>query len=228
MKIAKFAAVIAVFVMPVGAIAQEAARQIAVSGEGVVAAAPDMAVISLGVAKEARMAKDAMADANREVSTILQTLRDEGVDERDVQTSSVSLSPRWDHSGQNRQPRVVGYVASNTLSVRVRDLSELGGLLDKVLASGANQMNGLSFSVADPGPLQSEARTLAVKNAMSKAKTLAEAAGLALGPVQIISEGGGGIPQPMMRAESFAADMPIASGEVDVRVTVNMVFAIAD
>lgn len=212
--------------MPV--LAQEP-RTITVTGEGRVSVAPDMAILRLGVAREARKASDAMRAASEAAAAVLARVEQAGIAPRDVQTANVSLSPRWDHS-KNNAPRVVGYVASNDLTVRVRDLESLGGLMDAVVSDGANQMNGLSFSIAEPRPLQDQARQDAVKDARSKAELLADAAGVVLGPVMTISEGGG-MRQPIAMARGAmmeSAAVPIAAGELDVSINVTVIFSIAE
>ena len=217
------------FCVPLALWAEDSLREIVVTGEGRVSVQPDLAVLTLGVTREARLAKDALDDTSREVSTVLDTLKRAGVAPRDIQTSSISLSPRWDRPKNNTLPRVVGYVASNTLSVKVRDLADLGGLMDQVVGSGANQMNGLSFTLADRRPVEDEAREKAVKNAFAKARLLAQAAEVTLGPVRRITEGGGqSSAVGAFRSEAFAADVPVAAGEIDVRVTVMVTFDIAD
>lgn len=207
--------------------AQEA-RTITVTGEGRVSAAPDMAILRLGVSREARKASDAMRAASEAAAAVLAQIKISGIAPRDVQTANVSLSPRWDHS-KNNAPRVVGYVASNDLTVRVRDLSSLGGLMDGVVSDGANQMNGLSFAIAEPRPLQDQARQEAVADARAKAELLAEAAGVVLGPVMTISEGGGARPPiAMARGAMMESAVPIAAGELDVRINVSVIFSIAE
>ena len=203
-------------------------RQIVVQGQGVVQAAPDMAIVQVGVVQEARTAGEAMDQASRAAAGVLERIAATGIEDRDVQTANISLHPRMQHNSGNA-PRVVGYVSSNNLSVRVRDLAVLGGLLDAVVGDGANSMNGLSFTIDERGPLESEARALAVADARAKAEILAEAAGVELGPVQSISEQGVGFqPQMLSRGavamEAMAA--PVAAGELDIRVSVTMVFAI--
>lgn len=216
--------------VPVNAHAEDVRREIIVTGEGRVSVEPDMAVLTLGVMREARTAKEAMDQTSAAVSEVLKTLVDAGIEARDMQTSAVSLAPRWDHSDRDKPPSVVGYVASNTLSIRVRDLDRLGGVLDRVIGSGANQMNGLSFTLSEPRPIEDEARVKAVQDAKAKASLLAEAAGVTLGPVQTISEGSAGGPAPiqMRREAMMASDVPIAAGEVDVRISVTLIFAIGD
>ncbi len=216
--------------VPAVTLAENANREIIVSGEGRVSAEPDMAVLTLGVTREAQSAKEAMDQTSAAVSDVLKTLADAGIEGRDMQTASLSLSPRWDHSDREKPPSVVGYVASNTLSIRVRDLDGLGAVLDDVIGSGANQMNGLSFTMSNPRPIEDEARVKAVQDAKAKALLLAEAAGVTLGPVLTLSEGSSGGPAPiqMRREAMMASDVPIAAGEVDIRINVTLVFAIEE
>lgn len=219
---------ILILIWPLAGLSEEADRQIIVSATGLVSATPDMAQLHLGVTREARAASDAMAQVNKAAAQVLANIAKAGIEPGDVQTSAVNLSPVWDRAN-NARPHVRGYMASNELTVRVRDIDALGGLLDQLVADGANTLNGLSFSVAEPGELETAARADAVGKARAKAETLAEAAGVALGPVQSISEGGGATaPGPMVRGAVMEAAVPIAAGEVDIRVTVTMVFAIGE
>jgi uncharacterized protein YggE len=216
--------ILCLFALPLSA---EEARTITVTGEGRVSAAPDMAILRLGVSREARKASDAMRAASEAAAAVLAQVEQAGIAPRDVQTANVSLSPRWQHT-QNTAPRVIGYVASNDLTVRVRDLSSLGDLMDAVVSDGANQMNGLSFSIAEPRPMEDQARQAAVSDARAKAELLAEAAGVALGEVMTISENGGTAP-PLAMARSAmmeASAVPIAEGELDVFITVTVIFGI--
>jgi len=217
-----------VFVLSAPALAQDVARTISVNGVGVVQAEPDMAVINLGVTRNARTAAAAMDATSLATSKVLDAITDAGVAPIDVQTSSVNLSPRWDHT-KNGPPVLAGYIASNTLTLRVRDLTNLPQVLDAVVGTGANSMNGLTLTVAEPRPLEDEARQLAVRDARAKAELLAETAGVALGGVVSIAEGGGATPPaPMMRAAVMeqATAVPIASGQVEYRISVGVVFDI--
>lgn len=205
--------------------AQDQLRQIVVSATGSVAAVPDMATVSFGVYREANTAAVAMATAGEATQDVLSALAAAGVDERDIATRSISLNPVWDQPGA-RPREARGYAASNSLEVRARDLGELGALIDTVLDAGANQMNGLRFGVSDADVLEQAARADAVRRAKQRAETLAEAAGITLGQVQTISEGAVG-PAPMMRGAMMESSaVPIAAGEMDIQVTVSIVFSI--
>ncbi len=216
--------------MPVSGVAAEAIRQILVDGEGQVSAVPDMAVVHFGVSREAPEAAAAMRLASEAMTAVLASISEAGIAAEDVQTTRVGLDPQWSYSQDGTPPRLTGYVASNDLSVAVRDLGGLGELLDTVVAEGANTMNGLAFSVADPSDLEDAARSAAVKDATRKAGTLAGAAGVTLGNILSISETVGGA-VPMPRFEAAMADraaVPVAAGQVEITVTVTAIFAIAD
>ena len=207
-------------------------RRITVAGEGRIEAAPDMATITLGVTHEAKEARDAMQATSQAVAKVLERLSAMGIAPRDLQTRQLSLNPLWsDSSASGRdQRRISGFVASNTVMVRVRDLAALGGILDAVIEDGANDFNGLRFGVQDPAPLLDEARQRAVGDAMDRAKLLAGAAGVTLGPVLSIDEHGGGSVAPMaeMAMRMSAAGAPVAAGELTITANVAMVFAIAE
>lgn len=212
--------------------AEQAPRQISVTGEGVVEAAPDMATITLGVTQEATEAKAAMDATSAAVAKVLARLEAAGIAARDLQTRQLSLNPVWSEvrGGTEGRRAITGFVASNTVLVRVRDLTALGPILDAVIADGANDFSGLQFGVQEVAPLRDEARKRAVADAMARAKLLAEAAGVALGPVLTIQDHGGGMPMPMaeMSMRASAAKMPVAAGEVSVEANVSMVFSIAE
>lgn len=214
---------------PVAGWADDPARQIVVSATGAAEATPDMATVSVGVSREAGTAAEAMQAMASAAEAVLEEVTAAGIDARDVQTTSVNLNPVWE-AGNTRPPQIRGYSASTTVAIRVRDLDRLGALLDSVVGSGANQLNGLNFGIADTEPLEAEARADAVRRAASKAATLAEAAGVTLGPVQSITEGASrSAPAPMVRGAMMeAAAVPIASGELTIRVTVTAAFAIGE
>jgi hypothetical protein len=202
-----------------------------VSGTGEVAAAPDMATISLGVTTEGMEAAEAMRRNSEAMTAVLAAVAAAGVAERDVQTSALSVSPRWEPPRPNETaPRVSGFVATNIVTVRVRDLDALGGVLDAVLGEGANTLNGLSFGVADDTALRDAARQAAVADAARKARVLAEAAGVTLGPVTEIVEGGGfGGPFPSARMDMAMAEaVPVAPGELSLQATVTMTWTIGE
>lgn len=226
-----FAAISIASALLAGAVwAEEPARRIAVTGAGQVEAAPDMAVITLGVRQEDKEAQVAMQATSAAVAGMLERLAELGIAARDLQTRELSLTPVWsERSGSGAERRqITGFEAANTVVVRVRDLDALGGILDAVLAEGANDFNGLRFDLQDPAPLAEEARRRAVADAMARAKLLAEAAGVELGPVLSIDEHGIAMPKAEMAMRMSTAGAPVAAGEVSVTANVSMVFAIGE
>ena len=215
--------------LPAAADDGDSARLITVTGEGEVEAVPDMAQLSLGVTHHAPDAADAMANVSAAVTRILARLEEEGIAARDIQTRSVSVRPVWSNDNRGDGPRqITGFVAANTVSVAVRDLDLLGGLLNAVIADGANNFNGLRFTLSDPRPAADAARRAAVADAAAKAALLAEAAGVTLGPVQSIEEQGGRVRPVMMEAARSSDAVPVAPGTLTLRAQVRAVYAIAD
>lgn len=216
--------------------ADEPYPQIIVSGEGSAELAPDMAVLQLTVTREAETARAAL-DANSAAMTeVLTALRGQGLAEKDLQTSNFSIQPRYVYppqkaQGENQPPRIVGYTVRNGLSVRVRDLSKLGAIMDQSVSLGVNEGGNILFTNDDPSAAIEQARIRAVENAVSKAKTLAGAAGVTLGKVLALSEQSyNRAPMPMMRAEMMMAKsadaVPVAAGESSYSVSVSMSYAI--
>jgi len=203
---------------------------ITVTGTGEASAAPDMATISLGVTTEAAEAAAAMAANSEAMARVIERLASAGIEDRDMQTSTLSLSPRWTQPGSEREREITGFVASNSLTVRVRDLPALGGILDAALADGANTLGGLTFGLADDAALREAARRAAVADAVETAAVLADAAGVTLGAVQEVTQvGDQGGPRPMARMDmAMAESVPVAAGEATVTAEVRMIFAIGD
>ncbi|ABG31449.1 DUF541 domain-containing protein [Roseobacter denitrificans] len=209
----------------------ETDRVITTTGQGAVDMAPDMATLNVGVTNQAPLAGDALRLTSEAVAAVLAQLGEAGIEPRDMQTQGVNLRPVWNRNNpDNEPPRITGFVAQNVLTIRVRDLDALGGILDRVVEDGANTFNGLQFSVQDPKPAMARARQDAVRDAIAKAEQLAEAAGVVLGPVQTISESGGGSRPSIfnMAAARQASDVPVAAGEVSLTSQVSMVFRILD
>lgn len=211
--------------------AVRAAPSMTVTGEGSVARAPDMATISLGVTTEAKTAAAALSQASERLGGVLKRLEADGIAGRDIQSTGINVSPRWENGSASvgRPAKIAGFMASGSISVKVRALGRLGTVLDDAVKDGANLLSGLSFGLAEPGPAEDAARKAAVADAMRKAALYAKAAGVKLGPVQSIAETGGRTPVPMLRAAPMslaATPVPVAQGEVQVKAELRMVFAI--
>ena len=207
-------------------------RLITVSGRGEASAAPDQARITAGVVTQGQTAADALAANSRAMTGVFDTLKKAGIPEKSIQTSNFNVSPQYTpYKSDSPEPRkIIGYQVSNTVTVKVSDLKKLGPDLDALVSSGANQVSGVSFSIRDTTALAQEARTEAVKDAMAHAETFAKAAGVELGPVVSIGEGGVSAPRPAfmaMRAAPMAAPPPpMAAGEQTVSADVTMSFEI--
>lgn len=217
------------------AAAETGPARIVVSGEGDADLAPDMAVLTLTVMREASTARKALDANSAAMADVLAAMKAAGIADRDLQTAGFSVQPRY--SQPPRQPdgarparEIVGYQVRNTLTVRVRDIASVGEILDTSVKLGVNEGGDIRFTNADPGDALTEARKRAVAAAMAKATTLAESAGVALGPILEISEHSRRIgPMPMARAEMAMAmsdAVPVAAGENRYTVTVNMTFEI--
>lgn len=203
--------------------------QIAVTGEGVVMAAPDMATISLGVTQTAATAKAAMDQTNAELGKVLANLKAAGIAGRDLQTSGVSLQPQRSSSSSSASDiEVKGYTARNQLTVIERKIDTLGTILDAAVKDGANTLDSVQFGVADPAPLLDEARLRAVADARHRAEVITGAAGVRLGPIAAITEGGGNMPGPRgaMFARAAADSMPVEGGELSFSVGINVTWQI--
>ena len=209
----------------------DASRRIVVNGTGEASARPDMAVISAGVVVQADSASTALAGNTRAMNAVLEQLRAAGLDAADIQTAQFAVSPMFEMRRPDPEttepPRIVGYQVSNQVTARVRDLDRLGAVLDALVGAGANNIDGPSFEIADPKQLEGEARDAAVADAIAKARRYAAAAGVRLGEIISIEEGGSyAPPRPMMRAEAMTADVPIAPGQTEIFASVTMVFEI--
>jgi len=204
---------------------------ISVSATGSATAVPDIASLDLTVLREAKTARAALDANNKAMAEVLKAMHRAGIEQRDLQTSNFNIHPRYHHvnssSGQRKPPKLVGYSVSNSLTVRVRDLDNLGSILDTSITLGVNSGGGISFSSDKPQPIIEEARKNAVAKAIAKAKTLTEAAGVKLGRIVEISETNRQSPHPraMARMESAMASdaaVPIAAGENTYSITVNV------
>jgi len=215
-------------VLPVTA--QNAGR-LTVIGQGSVQSTPDMATISLGVTTEARTAAAALASNSSDTAEILKVISNSGIAERDVQTSGLNLSPVWNNrtSNSNSRPAIVGYAVSNQITIRVRDLTVLGQVLDAVVKSGATNFRGLSFGLQDTVPAMDGARTAAVQDAARKARLYAAAASVDLGKILEIREAGASSPRPeMLREMAMSEAVPIAAGEISITASVTIVYELVD
>jgi len=212
------------------ALADAPPRQIIVTGEGLVAATPDMAWVSVGVSHDALKAVEAMNMMSVAMAAVLAELEAAGIAPADLQTGQLSLEPRYDYSSYDGVPKMLGYTAATTIEVRVRVLDDLGSVLDAVVNEGANRLGGIRFDLDDKTQVMADARRAAVVDARGRAELYAQAAGVTLGALQTLTESGGYMaPAPMyelrMAADAGSA-VPVAAGEVNFQAMVTLVYAI--
>jgi hypothetical protein len=210
---------------------EETPRRLVVTGTGEVSARPDVAVISAGVVVQADTASAALAENTRAMNAVLEQLRAAGLAAEDIQTAQFAVMPLYESRQPDPQrtepPGIVGYQVSNQVTARVREIDRLGVILDALVGAGANSIDGPYFDLADPKQALGEARDAAVADALAKARRYATAAGVQLGEILALEEGGAyAPPRPMMRAEAMAASVPIAPGQTELSASVTMTFAI--
>jgi uncharacterized protein YggE len=210
-------------------LANAAQAGMTVSGTGRVKYTPDIAYLSLGLQTEDATAAGAWQKNAAAVKRVFDALRALGVQEKDLQTAGVNVSPKYHHP-KDQEPRLVGYVATYDLSVTARKLADVGKLLDAAVEAGANRSVGIRFASADPEKMLDEARAAAVKEARKKAELYVTGAGAQLGLVQSISEGTPNLYREhrlQLAAGAKAADaLPIAAGEQEMTVTVTLTYGI--
>lgn len=194
--------------------------------------APDMATISLGVMTEGKTAAEAMQANATRMNAVVASLRRSGIAEKDIQTSNLNLSPQYRYQ-ENQPPVLVGYQASNTVTISVHDLKRLGAAVDASVSAGANQVHGISFGLDDRTAAENAAREAAVKALAAKAELYARATGHRVSRLVTLSEATASYPvpppMPMMEAASFrgkAADTSISPGELTVRVDITGLYEV--
>src|SRR5690606_10827602 len=182
------------------------ATLLSVSARGQASRAPDIATISAGVVTQAPDANAAMRANAAQMTRVMEAITRAGVAARDVQTAGISINPTWRHV-DNQEPAISGYSASNTVNVKVRDIARLDDVLDALVASGANNLNGPSFGIDQPEAVYDEARRKALELARARAEMYADSLGLRVRRIVSINEGGGfQQPRPMVAMRAMAMD----------------------
>jgi len=212
---------------------------LSISAEGKVTRTPDLALFTAGVVSQGKTASEALTANAADMTRVIAALKRAGIEDRDIQTSNLSLNPIYqpqrslpDGTIDPPQPRIIGYQANNSVSVRQRKLASYGKVIDTLVSAGANQVNGPSFEVDNPEPALDEARTAAMRKARARADLYARAAGLRVGRILSISENGGwSPPQPVMYrmaamdgAPPPAPPSPVQAGEMQLSLTVSVQF----
>jgi hypothetical protein len=203
-----------------------AGTRLDINATGEVTRVPDIAVITAGVVTRSQSATGAIQDASERMQKVLAALRHAGVEDRDIQTSNVSLNPEYRYP-ENQSPQLVGYTASNQLTIRFRDIKSSGKILDALVSEGANQINGPSLTIDKPEAALAEARASAVQIGRARAELYARSLGLRVVRIVSLSESSGyaGPPPPVpMMARAEMANTNIEPGEQKLQVSLAMTF----
>ena len=208
------------------------ATLLSVSASADVKRAPDVASIGAGVVTQAADANAAMRANAEQMQKVMAAIRAAGIADKDIRTSGINLSPQYRYA-ENQPPAITGYQASNNVDLKVRDLGKLGKVLDALVASGANQVNGPSFEIDQPDAVQDEARRAALDKAQARAQMYAKSLGLQVRRIVSISEGGGfnpPMPMPMVRMAAMAKDAgtEVSPGENTVGASIDVVFELGN
>jgi uncharacterized protein YggE len=206
-------------------------RTITVSGIGRVGVQPDLADLRLGVTVTSPTAREAREKSAKVMHAVIASLKALGVAERDLRTSIVSVSPAYDYSRDGQPPRLTGYTFTNLVAAVVRKVDQVGDAIDAALSAGATNVDQLAFRVEDASNAERRAGEAAVKDARTKAETIAAAAGVSIKGVAAIAESGAPIPYPAQLAEVAAfksrdASTPVEAGEHEISVSLAITFLI--
>jgi uncharacterized protein YggE len=213
--------------------AQEGSQRatLVVTGSGEASSEPDQAIVNVGATAVAPTAEAAIGDVNRRVGAVVDSVKAQGVADRDLRTSGISLQPiqRNRPSGDQSPPEIEAYRASNTLTITVRDASRAGAVLDAATSAGANVIGGLQFALANPDRLRGQALANAVRAARAAAEEMARAANVQLGEIIAITDESGGGPVPLAQTAVARAESatPVQPGELTTHARARLTFAIA-
>jgi uncharacterized protein YggE len=219
---------------PAAAVSTDNGRPtIAARGVGLVKGTPDTLRVVLGVETRSAGAQDALAQNNDKANALIKTLKDKGVEAKDIQTSQLSINPEYDNQGR----RITGYQVDNHVTATIHDLGGAGSLIDAAAAAvgDAVRVQSIGFSIDDDSALKAEARTQAVHLAQLQAEQMAKAAGVKLGAIRLISEVPANSPTPYYDAVgrtagpgmAAAAPAPVEPGQQELSLTVDVVWDIA-
>jgi uncharacterized protein YggE len=204
-----------------------------VNGEGKVTVTPDIATVSLGISAQAAKVADAQTQAAAAMDKVMKALTDSGIDQKDIQTQFFNISPQYRYDNVSQQSSIIGYQVSNIVTVKIRTVSKTGSIIDSVAAAGGDNtlINGVSFSVDQPGQYYSQARTLAMNDAKAKAQSLAGLAGVNLGKTIYITETSSSPPIPYAPAArdvatAAAPTTAISPGQTDITLNLQVAYAI--
>jgi uncharacterized protein len=201
---------------------QAAPRTVSVSGQGEVTAQPDMARVTLGIEARRPVLNEARSAVTAAVDRVLAVARDLKIDPKYVNATRLQVQPEYNWNDKDRKQVLLGYVVSRQVDVELRDLDQLGALLERAVSAGANQVGGAALDSTHRKELERQAMTLAVQDARQNAEVLARAAGVELGAVRILNSSASSPPMPMYR---MAADMAAAPRPEATYQAADMTFA---
>jgi len=217
----------------------ETPPNLTVSGNSQVEATPDVATVRIGILHQSNTAKDAQDEANRTGQAILKAIGALGVSQQQIRTSRLTIVPvyqqRQGNSNFSEAPRIVGYSASNIISVTLENLALIGPVVDAGLDNGANQLEGVQFGLKNDGPVREQALRLAIAEASGKAAAMASALSVMLGPPLEVSEGGvsvvpyeatGEIQPAVFAAARASTPTPVSPGQLTIRASVSIRYRI--
>ncbi|CAN5598618.1 SIMPL domain-containing protein [soil metagenome] len=199
---------------------------LSVSAQAEASRVPDVATLSTGVVTQGGDANAALRANAAQMAKVMAAIRAAGIQEKDVQTSGINVNPQYRYI-ENQMPTITGYQASNTVSLKVRDVGKLGQVLDALVASGANQVNGPYFEIDQPEAVYDEARRAALDKAQRRAEMYAKSLGMRVRRIVSISEGGGFMqPMPMMKAMAMdrQESSPVSPGQTTLSASLDVVF----
>ena len=204
-------------------------RTLSSSGTGEIYLVPDVAYVYVGVRADADDVSTALANNNVQANAVAQSVKDLGVEAKDIQTTSFNVYPMQDYGPDGTISRKY-YVVENTVYITVRDLAKLGTMLDAVVKSGANTINGISFDVQDKEAALAQARDMAIADAIAEAESIAKASGVKLGELQNVNVYTNNVATPMYDAKggqmSAAANVPISAGQLVISASASMTYEI--
>jgi len=206
------------------------AQGISVSGTGDASGAPDLALLDLGVSTEGKTVKEARDAAATAMNAVNDALKGDGVADKDIQTRQFSIEPEYQYPDGTQE--LIGFRVTNIVEAKVRDLDRVGEVIDAAAAAGGDvvQVQGLSFTIEKPEDLRAQARQEAMADARARAEGLADLAGVKLGKPLSVTESAVNPPSPFMESAPAArgaeAATPIEAGQLEVSVTVDVLFAI--
>jgi uncharacterized protein len=218
----------ACFTIPASTANTPQIRTLSSSGTGEVYLTPDVAYVYIGVRVDADEVSTALANNNIQAQAVADAVSALGVDKKDIQTTSFNVYPMTDYGPDGSITRKY-YVVENTVYITVRDLGKLGKLLDSVVRSGANSINGITFDVQDKETALAQARDLAIQKAISEAQSIASASGVKLGDLQSVNVYTSGGPTPLYEGKggggvAASASVPVSAGQLVITVNANLVY----